>query len=359
MPKCKLDSRSLAERDPLRRPARRKRRVSNSTFEDPSTENPSTAKMRRQTCPSNKNRSTGCKKKTTQNIDTSWFYTIPNSKLLALLITISIIVAIVFLVAFKYLFPYNPEDGDSLNTTAGSYLALVALPVGVVLSFIVASAWSTFADAQAKENLEATELLLLYNAVRTLPGGEEVARAIEKYTQFVIDVEFPLMQKGIQSQEGTTMLFDIGDMIFALEPESSKEETIYSQVVNSYEDVATLRIARMGYTTDGIPSELWWVMILGVVIVIVVSFFVYSRSLLLQVVLTALAVAALVGMLFLILVLNFPYRGDFSLDSLPFEIALSQMFIRGGFGASNRTTRSSRSSRSSRTTRSSRSTTSK
>jgi hypothetical protein len=248
--------------------------------------------------------------------------------LLALLIVISVIIVIVFLVAFKYIFPYCPEDTASLSNTAGVYLSLVALPVGVVLSFIVASAWSTFSDAQHKENQEATQILLLHDTLRWLPGGEEVARVVREYAELVIEVDFPLMRDGKQSQEGTALLLDIGDMIAELEPTNAKQVTIFSDILDTYEEVVALRVARMTYTTDGVPPELWWVLVLGVIIVIAVSFFIHCPSLLLQCVLTALVVTALVSMLFLIVILNLPYRGDFALDSVPFEIALNEMELR-------------------------------
>jgi len=269
----------------------------------------------------------GRKMKTVDNAPLSYFYSIPNSMLLTLLIVISIIVSVVFLVIFKLIFKTKNEDGIT-NATVGSYLALVALPVGVVLAFIIASAWSSFSDAQSKENQEATQILVLFNAVKQISGSESVLDAIEEYTAFVIDVEFPLGEKGVQSQEGTTMLFNIGDMIYALDPEGTKEEIIYGSTIDIYESVVALRIARMGYIVDGLAPELWWVLVLGVVVVIIVSYFIYASCLFLQAIMTALTITALVSMLFLIVALNFPYRGDFGLDSLPFQIALFQMQLR-------------------------------
>lgn len=269
----------------------------------------------------------GRKHKTVDNISENYFYSIPNSKLLTLLILISIIIAVALLCLFKFVYKQGNDLSDT-NSTVGSYLSLIALPVGVVLSFIVASAWTTFANAQDKEDQEATELLQLYSAVNQLPGNESILTSIEDYTQFIIDVEFPLMEQGVQSQIGTTMLFDIGDAIYEIEPMAGRENAIYSQAINIYREVVSLRIARMGYTTNGIAAELWWVLILGVVVVIFCSFFICVPSLLLQCFMTALAVTALVSMLFLILALNYPYRGDFGLDSVPFQIALYQMELR-------------------------------
>lgn len=268
--------------------------------------------------------------RTTQNINTDYFYSIPNSKLLTLMIVVAIIITIVLFFAFKEIYKVKDDDADNTNTVTGAFLSMVALPVGVVLSFIVASAWTNFSDAQAKENQEATQLLVLYNAVAQLPDSKDVLAAIEVYTAYIIDVEFPLMVQGQQSQEGTTMLFNIGDMIYALAPVGQKEQTILAQSISVYESVVNLRIARMGYTTDGLASELWWVLVLGVIIVIIVSFFMVARSLITHAILLAMSTTALVAMLFLILALDHPYRGDLGINSLPFQIALYQMQLRSG-----------------------------
>ena len=263
------------------------------------------------------------RKPTTGNFD-NCFYSLPDSKLITILIVIAIIFVTVFLIAFRYV----TKDGylsDTTNGFVGSYLGIVAIPVGVILSFIVASVWAAFSDAQAKENEEATNLLLLYNIVKQLPKTAELQLAIKRYTAFIIEVEFPLMEQAMQSQEGLTMIITIGDMIYEYQPESKKDIVLYREAITMYESIISLRIIRLGYTINGLAPELWWVLILGVVVVIIVSFFIYSGSIILQLILTILITTALVSMLFVIVTLNFPYRGDFSLDSMPFEIALANM----------------------------------
>ena len=253
-----------------------------------------------------------------------FFYNTPDSKLLTILIIITIILVCFFLYLFKYV-TMEWNLNDSTNGAVGVYLSIVGVPVGVVLSFIVATTWASFSDAQAKENAEATKLLLLYDLLAAMPGAEDIQRKIKVYTAFVISDEFPLMEQGIQSEEGLLMITDIGDSIYALDAETNRDAVLYEEAIEMFQEVMSLRISRMGYAVYGIAPELWWVLILGVIIVIVMSFFMYSQSLTLQMILTAMAAAVLVSLLFLIVALNYAYRGDFGLDSLPFQIALVNM----------------------------------
>ncbi|CAH6421380.1 Hypothetical protein POVR2_LOCUS370 [uncultured virus] len=253
-----------------------------------------------------------------------YYYSLPDSKLLALLILVSIIIVIVLLAIFRYML--CPYLNDNLNSVIGTYIGVVGLPVGVVLSFIVASAWSQFSDAQRSESEEATKIFELYNLVGQYPvQGPEIQERIKEYTEEIIDNEFDIMAQGVQPTLGFDLLTGIGDMIYRLNPQTPRESVLYSQSIDLYKEIQALRIIRMGYVSYGVASELWWVLILGVVVVIAMTFFLRMESFLLQAIVTAMITATLVSMLFLVIVFNYPYRGDFGLDAVPFQTALQNM----------------------------------
>jgi hypothetical protein len=228
------------------------------------------------------------------------------------------------LAIFRYvLAPYlNP----GLNNTIGTYIGVVGLPVGVILSFIVASAWAAFSNAQTTENEEATKIFALYNLIGEYPiEGPIIQEQIKLYVMEIIDNEFIIMAQGVQPTLGFDLLTAIGDSIYQLRPETPRDTTLYSQAISLYQEIQSLRIIRMNYVSYGLAPELWWVLILGVVVVIVMTFFLQMCSFVLQAMVTAMITATLVSMLFLVVAFNFPYRGDFGLDATPFEIALANM----------------------------------
>lgn len=253
-----------------------------------------------------------------------FFYSTPNSKLLAVLILVTIALVIIFIVIFKYVTKCYILD-DSSNGTVGVYLSIVGLPVGVVLSFIVATASSSFADAASKENEEGVQILQLYKILDFLPGSAPIQAEIRKYTVNIIENEFPLMELGEQSRDDLEILLNAGDMIYALEPTNNRESGLFNKAIDLYQRIISLRVTRYGYVVNGLAPELWWVLILGVVVVIVMSFFMYSKHITLQIILTAMTATVLISLLFLIIALNFPYRGDFGLDAMPFQTALANI----------------------------------
>jgi uncharacterized membrane protein YjfL (UPF0719 family) len=254
----------------------------------------------------------------------TFFYSTPNSKLLTILIVITVILVTVFFLIFKYVTKYY-NLSDSTNGTVGTYLSIVGVPVGVILSFIVATTWSSFSDAQAKEGEEGVVLLQLYKILDFLPNGEEAQMELRRYTQLIINNEFPLMELGQQSREGLDIILNIGDMIYSLEPITHRESGLFNKAIDLYQRAISLRVARFNYTVNGLAPELWWVLIFGVIVVIFTSFFMYCTSTVLQIIVTAMSAAVLVSLLFLVIALNFPYRGDYGLDSLPFQTALANI----------------------------------
>ena len=262
--------------------------------------------------------------KKSEGDSSSYYYSLPDSKLLTLLILVSIIIVIVILSVVRYVLrPYLSTDTNSI---VGTYIGVVGLPVGVILSFIVANAWSSFSDAQTRENEEATKIFALYNLIGEYPHeGPEIQEQIREYVIEIIDNEFEIMAEGVQPTLGFDLLTDIGTSIYELRPSTARESVLYSQAIDLYQEIQSLRIIRMGYVSYGLAPELWWVLILGVVIVISMTFFIYVKSFLLQAAVTVMVTTTLVSMLFLVIAFNYPYRGDFGLDAGPFETALFNM----------------------------------
>ena len=118
----------------------------------------------------------------------NYFYNIPNSQVLTIVIGISMLIAILCLLAFKefnILFG-SPNVGA---TNVETYLSLIGVPLGVLLGFVITRVWAAYSDAQLREKEEATKLLLLYNTAADINGGKDVQDKIVDYLKFIIKAE--------------------------------------------------------------------------------------------------------------------------------------------------------------------------
>ena len=252
-----------------------------------------------------------------------FIYDLHSSTLLILLIVVSCILAVIGLLVFKYFAPRECFESDS-NATTGIFIGIISIPIGVILSFIVAGVWGTYQDAAAKTNNEAFSLLYLYKTLGELPGTEHIQEMVVSYTEYIIDVEFPAAEEGIVPIEGFDRIIDIGDQVYAYNPETPTDAILYEEAIALYNSALSNRSARISAVSDGLAPELWWVLILGVIIIIIMTWFI-SSGIILHIILTIFITAGLVSLLFLIVALNYPFRGDFGLQSDAFSIALFNM----------------------------------
>lgn len=273
-----------------------------------------------------------------------YFYSLPSSKLLTVILVVTIAIVVIFFCIFKYVTRNWCGINSEANTTVGTYLSLIGVPIGIILSFIVATAWGFYADAQVKQTEEARSLLLLYDIVDSMsvPGTREILDDIEEYTQGIIENEFPLMQRGESSQEGLEQLLAIGKAIMALDPETNADSTLYGEAIDVYKRLVDDRVVRYGYVVYGLQPELWWVLVLGVVLIVFLSFFLYCESKTMHCIGVCVAAVGLSSLLFLAVSLNYPYRGDFGIDSTQYQLVLSKMQDEYREKYNTRSTRSSR-----------------
>lgn len=263
---------------------------------------------------STSDQSTSCKPNT-------FYYDIPNSTLLVLFITVAIILAIVGLTIYRYFLPHGYFTYES-NSMTSVYIGIIGVPVGIVLGFVITGVWESYNQASANNEKEAADLLFLYETLEQIPGTGKIRCNLREYIVYVVNTEFPLMRDGIIPSSGLNLLLEIGNQIRNLNPSTEKEAIMYRQSIEIYREALSSRAARIAFQ-DGIQAEIWWVLIIGVVILIMMSWLVYCRYAILQYILTIFVAAGLAALLFLAVALDNPYQGEFSLEPTSFRIALS------------------------------------
>lgn len=254
------------------------------------------------------------------------FYDISSRTLLVLFIAVAVILAIVGLAAYRYFVPTQYFSFDS-NSLTSIFIGIISVPVGVILAFVASGVWQSYNDASQSNEKEASELLFLYRSVEQIPGTEAILQSIRNYISYIIEVEFPQMRAGIVPVEGLQQLLNIGSQIYNLNPQTRRDIVFFRESIDIYNDVIALRASRISYQ-DGVQQELWWVLVIGVVIIIIMSWFTYCRRPVLHYVMTAAVAAGLASILFLIVSLDRPYQGQFSLDENSFIIA--RILVNGG-----------------------------
>ena len=215
----------------------------------------------------------------------------------------------------------------AFNDIVGFYMAGVTVLYGVSVGLLAIGAWATYADVQGKIDHEAGALGALYRDVGAYP---EPVRSImqddlRRYTRQVIDVGWPLQRRGIVPNNASSILNDFQEHFMSFEPESERQQILAAEAYKAFNELTESRRSRLNSVSVEMPAPLWVLVIAGALICIAVSWFYHSGSFSVHFWMTILFSSLLGLLIYLIAVLDNPYRGKLSVTPEPLERVYQQI----------------------------------
>ncbi len=220
------------------------------------------------------------------------------------------------------------DDGDHMyNHIVGFYLAGVTVLYGVCVGLLAIGAWATYDQVQGKIDHEATALGALYRDVNAFP---EPARSVMEsdlrtYTRAVIDVGWPMQRQGIVPNNASSILNDFQDHFMSFEPQNERQNILAAEAYRAFNDLTESRRARLNSVQNEMPGPLWVLVLAGAVICIAISWFFHTGSFSMHLWMTLLFSSLLGLLIFLIAVLDNPYRGKLGVSPEPLERVYDQI----------------------------------
>ena len=114
-------------------------------------------------------------------------------------------------------------------------------------------------------------------------------------------------------------------ILYTFEPVTEGHKIIHASCLYSYNQYIQLRRLRIQNVTKSIPYMIWWVVFFGGLVNLVLSWLFVVKNKLLHVLMNAMLGALIGALIFLIITLDFPFRGWFRVGSEPFEITYQQL----------------------------------
>lgn len=252
------------------------------------------------------------------------FYDIPNSILMLLFIVVLVSMSIIGLFIFTIATSNNfMRTFDDTNT--GLYISIVAVAIGILYAFIISDEWQKYHEADNNLTQEANTLYLLAQTLDSMPGTEQSITFLIQYVCSIINIEFPAMKLG-QLPSDNQNLFNLQVSIYDYIPTSAHDSILYAKAVDLMNQAVFLRNQRLETSVKGIPNELWWMLIFGFIITAIMSWFL-KGNILYRIVMNAFVVSIYAALLFLATALDFPFRGDFSLTTAPFDFIIQRFGV--------------------------------
>jgi uncharacterized membrane protein HdeD (DUF308 family) len=181
----------------------------------------------------------------------------------AIVIVLSIALALFLVAVLNRMWP--SDHRKLLNDVTGWQLGVLGTTYGVILGFMLYTAWEGFRAAQADANLEATAMLNVYRLSLGLPSPQkEAMQALaRKYEWVVVHEEWPAMQHQSENLAASEVLTRMWDVLATTKSDSITETNSLDHIQYAMSDLAERRNIRDQQRSNGVPSLLWALMVLG------------------------------------------------------------------------------------------------
>ncbi|MBV9410263.1 MAG: DUF4239 domain-containing protein [Acidimicrobiia bacterium] len=213
------------------------------------------------------------------------------------------------------------------NDVAGFIIAVIGVLYAVLLAFVVVISWQTFDNATQTASSESEVVVGLYRDASAFgPQTADIRRELRSYAQSVVTREWPAMDKHQHEDLRTDASLDnVWRAYRAFTPQNATQEAFYTDSIRRLNDLQNEREDRLAAASTELPGPLWGVLLAGGVITVGFTYFFGVRNLRAHTLMVA-ALAAMIGLtLFLILSLDLPFSGDFSIKPTSMQRAVAAM----------------------------------
>ena len=233
-----------------------------------------------------------------------------------------IVIALAVVAVARRLF--SPEALRQGHDATGNLLAIVGTLYAVLLGLIVVDAMARFERAMDIVQLESNCLADVFLLAKRLPEPQQtrVQNLCRVYAEQVVTLEWPAMERARMNMDARRTAVGLAESLDDFEPTSEAHKTVYPFILEKISELWDMRRDRAGTAMYGIPVVEWVSLILGGIVTIFFAGLFSVGNTRLQTVITSL-VALVIGLnLYLVSLFGYPFAGELSVSSRPFEIDL-------------------------------------
>ena len=241
-----------------------------------------------------------------------FFYSLPIWAATILIMGLSLAVGLTSSFGLRKILRLKSSADDREH--AVSLMQVVAAYIGILIAFAGVQVWQDFSDAENSVHREAAAAAELYRDLNTYgPETMPQRQELRAYVESIVIDEWPLLSRGKASPRTEIALFRLFQGLGKIRPKDARDSAIYTEAFSTLNELVGLRRDRLIHSASGMPIILWVVGLVGsVLIVSYTSTFRPSRTNVMMISGISLAL----GLVFLfILIVDRPYKGQFSVDS--------------------------------------------
>jgi hypothetical protein len=210
---------------------------------------------------------------------------------------------------------------------SGAIVQSVMVFYGLAVALIAVNVSQTYNDTSKIVSGEAIALNALYRDVTSYPDPirSELQRGLREYTEQVIQDAWPMQQHGQVPSAGIALMSRFQSTLDTFEPATEGQKLLHGETLRAYNLLIQARRARLDAVATGLPTVMWVVIVLGAFIALTSTFFFQVADARLHGILVVLLATFMGLVVFMILALDRPFRGDLGLGSGPYQLVYEQL----------------------------------
>jgi hypothetical protein len=246
-----------------------------------------------------------------------WVYSLSGWQMLLLFAGVSLITCWVLIFLLRPLMKrWFSDDQESRNGVVDILIAGTGLFYGLLLGLVAVGAYANYSSANDAVSREANAVGVLYRDVSNFPEPQrsELRTDVSRYIEVVIKQEFPSAHQGKMLATGTPVATKVQKEIASFAPTNLAGEALDSETFRQFSNFIDDRNNRLNQMASNLPPTLWFVLIVGALINLVLIAMLGLKKMEAHLALSGLFAVFLSLMLFLIADLDHPFLGKFSIS---------------------------------------------
>ena len=206
------------------------------------------------------------------------------------------------------------------NELVGYILGSHGVFYGILLGLLSVAAYQNFSTVESNVEQESATLGSMYRIVSMYPEPlrTHMQDSLRDYTRWLIDEAWPQQQRGIIPTAGSAKTTQFQNLLYAFEPQGTGQESLHNQALEQFIKLVELRRLRLLSVTKGIPPILWYVVILGAIVNIVLIWC-FEMRLFGQILLGGMLSFFVAAVIAMIAAMDYPFRGQVSVSPQSFQ----------------------------------------
>ncbi len=218
----------------------------------------------------------------------------------------------------------GPEFNQSITYATSGF----SLFYGLLLGLLTVAAYQNSENVKQGILSEASSLGSLYSDMNSYPEPlrSEMKSMIRDYVLFTVHADWKAHRSGNLLNGGFNRTDAMRQKLATFEPETKGQEILHAEVVSGFQDFTKARQQRLSGIIIEIPPVLWYAVIVGAA-VNVFLLVLLKMQLLQQFLLGTITAFFLSVILFVIVTLDRPLRGDSGLAPEPLQLLWERLMV--------------------------------